>query len=241
MRLIARARRGLLRRLLPIPVEGRHVEYSVIASADDDGARPTAALIDVALRAIHGARAVSLAAIQARTASPIDLLNLWPGEHYRLLASLGQVVQPRRIVEIGTGAGGSALSLLQTLPADGTLVTFDIVPWRMAPQGVLQESDFADGRLRQHAEDLSDPAVLARHQATLEEADLVYLDAAKDGMLEQRLLDALERLTFRKPLLLVLDDIRVWNMIKVWRNIRRPKLDLTSFGHWTGTGLVEWQ
>ena len=22
--------------------------------------------------------------------------------------------------------------------------------------------------------------------------------------------------------------------------IARPKLDLTSFGHWSGTGLVEW-
>jgi hypothetical protein len=30
------------------------------------------------------------------------------------------------------------------------------------------------------------------------------------------------------------------NMIGIWRGIRHPKLDLTSFGHWSGTGLVEW-
>lgn len=36
------------------------------------------------------------------------------------------------------------------------------------------------------------------------------------------------------------DDIRVWNMLAIWRGIRRPKLDLTSFGHWSGTGLVDY-
>ncbi len=36
------------------------------------------------------------------------------------------------------------------------------------------------------------------------------------------------------------DDIRVWNMLEIWRGIRRPKLDLTSFGHWSGTGLVDY-
>jgi hypothetical protein len=36
------------------------------------------------------------------------------------------------------------------------------------------------------------------------------------------------------------DDIRLWNMLRTWRTINRPKLDLTSFGHWSGTGLVDW-
>jgi hypothetical protein len=29
-------------------------------------------------------------------------------------------------------------------------------------------------------------------------------------------------------------------MLGVWRGIARPKLDLTSFGHGSGTGLVRW-
>jgi hypothetical protein len=41
------------------------------------------------------------------------------------------------------------------------------------------------------------------------------------------------------PTILVLDDTRLLNMIDVWRLIRSPKLDLTSFGHWSGTGLVD--
>jgi len=40
--------------------------------------------------------------------------------------------------------------------------------------------------------------------------------------------------------LVVFDDIRQWNMLKIWRDITRPKIDLTSFGHWTGTGIIDW-
>jgi hypothetical protein len=36
------------------------------------------------------------------------------------------------------------------------------------------------------------------------------------------------------------DDIRFWNMLRIWRNVAAPKLDITSFGHWSGTGLVDW-
>ncbi len=36
------------------------------------------------------------------------------------------------------------------------------------------------------------------------------------------------------------DDIRLMNMVEIWNNLAKPKLDLTSFGHWAGTGLVSW-
>ena len=29
-------------------------------------------------------------------------------------------------------------------------------------------------------------------------------------------------------------------MLRTWRGIERPKFDATSFGHFTGTGLVDW-
>ena len=44
----------------------------------------------------------------------------------------------------------------------------------------------------------------------------------------------------KKNTLLVFDDIRLWNMLEIWREIRHPKIDLTSLGHYTGTGLVDW-
>jgi hypothetical protein len=35
-------------------------------------------------------------------------------------------------------------------------------------------------------------------------------------------------------------DIRVLDMIENWRRLNRPKLGVTSFGHWSGTGLLDW-
>ena len=37
------------------------------------------------------------------------------------------------------------------------------------------------------------------------------------------------------------DDIKVWNMTKMWNDIFKPKIDLTSFGLWSGKGLIEWE
>lgn len=39
---------------------------------------------------------------------------------------------------------------------------------------------------------------------------------------------------------LSLVDIRLWNMPAFWRDVPLPKLDLTSFGHWSGTGVGQW-
>src|SRR5207248_1137246 len=92
------------------------------------------------------------------------------------------------------------------LPADGRLVTFDLIPWENYPDVRLTAADFADGQLMQYTEDLSDSAVFASHSELLSAADIIFLDAAKDGRLEQVLLEHLARLKFRKPALLILDD-----------------------------------
>jgi len=36
-----------------------------------------------------------------------------------------------------------------------------------------------------------------------------------------------------------MDDIRFKNMIPLWRSITQPKLDISSFGHWSGFGMVD--
>jgi hypothetical protein len=67
---------------------------------------------------------------------------------------------------------------------------------------------------------------------------MFFIDASKDGTTERKLLANLETIPFRKPPLLVFDDIRLMNMVPIWRGLKYPKLDVTSFGHWSGTGLV---
>ena len=74
----------------------------------------------------------------------------------------------------------------------------------------------------------------------LEQADIIFIDAAKDGICEPRLIENLRRVSFKTPPLVIFDDIRLRNMLRVWREISAPKLDVTSFGHRSGTGLVKW-
>jgi len=150
------------------------------------------------------------------------------------------LLQPKRIVEIGTFRGLSALALKKFLPVAGKITTFDIVPWESVSDTFLRPEDFEDDRLQQQIGDLSDAAVFDLHRSLIQETELLFVDGPKDGGFERKLLRQLETVDFHKPLLLVMDDIRFWNMLAIWHEIARPKLDLTSFGHWSGTGLVEW-
>jgi predicted O-methyltransferase YrrM len=224
--------------LPPVRIRARQAERSLILSADDDS-RPSPRLLSLALAAVGAAHETDLGELSSRLDGPPRWPDLWPGEHYRLLAGLVQVGQPETIVEIGTATGLSALAMLGFLPSGGRLVTFDIVPWREYPGSVLRTDDFADGRLTQHVDDLTDPAVAGRHAELLAGADLIFVDAAKDGRQERVFLELFERTAFERDPVVVFDDIRQWKMLEIWRGVDRPKLDLTSFGHWSGTGLVD--
>ncbi len=232
-------RRGLRRAVLPPPTSVRHAEYSMLFSADDD-VGPNDRLLGVALDAVQAARGVDLTAIGDRIPSGPRFTDVWPGEHYKLLAGLVEALQPRVVIEIGTATGMSALTLMERLPAEGRIVTFDVVPWTQVPGAVLRPEDMVPGRLEQYVADLCDPSVAAVHRELLQSADLIFMDAAKDGQMERQFLSLFDSLAFRNSPVAIFDDIRLWNMLDIWRGVRRPKLDLTSFGHWSGTGLVDY-
>ena len=203
--------------------------------------RPTEHLIDLALRASQEAWRTELPELSRRVdADSNDFTRIWPGEHYRLLAALVKLLQPQSVIEIGTLRGLSALALKKFLPNAGKIDTFDVVPWDSLSDTSLRPEDFEDDRLRQQIGDLSDTAVFELHRSLFQQTELLFVDGPKDGIFERKLLQQLETVDFHKPLLLVMDDIRFWNMLAIWQDIARPKLDLTSFGHWSGTGLVEW-
>jgi predicted O-methyltransferase YrrM len=204
--------------------------------------RPSEFLIDVALRASQEAWHTELPELSGRVAADgNDFTRIWPGEHYRLLAALVKLLQPKRVVEVGTFRGLSALALKKFLPADGKITTFDVVAWNSLSDTCLRPQDFEDDRLRQEVADLSDPAVFEAHRDLIQETELLFVDGPKDGVFERKLLQQLESVELDKSLLVIMDDIRFWNMLAIWQEIARPKLDLTSFGHWSGTGMVEWQ
>jgi predicted O-methyltransferase YrrM len=245
MKIFRKALRSIQRRAVKVVLPNpRRIygEYSMIYDTLNTSGKPSEFLIDLALRAAKEAWQTQLPNVSRRVdAASNDFTPVWPGEHYRLLAALVKILQPRRVIEIGTFRGVSSLAMKEFLPADGRLITFDIVPWSSIPDTSLRNEDFSDHRLRQEIADLSDPEKFELHRSLLQETELLFMDGPKDGSFERTFLQQLETVRFQKPLLLVLDDIRFWNMLAVWHDIARPKLDLTSFGHWSGTGLVEWR
>lgn len=233
-------RQRALRLIAPSPVDD-YSEHSIIHPVQSGPSAPNEFLINLALDAAREAQKIHLPELTTRLRKPArDFTPTWPGEHYRLLAAIVKLLQPTTVVEIGTYQGLSALALMKFLPPKGSITTFDIVRWGDVPTTCLIEDDFTDKRLRQELGNLADPIVFDRHRQLIEQTDLLFVDAPKDGVFERRFLQNLETIESQRPLVVVFDDIRVWNMLSVWHHIGRPKIDITSFGHWSGTGLVEW-
>jgi len=73
----------------------------------------------------------------------------------------------------------------------------------------------------------------------MEEVEFVLVNGPGDGKFEQHVLQRVEDLQFEKAPIVMLNDTRKWEMLRYCREIRYPTLDMTSFGRWTGTMLVE--
>jgi predicted O-methyltransferase YrrM len=215
-----------------IKSEIRHLQASMIASID----KPTltSSLLNYALSSVIKAAATP---INVRQPSLPDskFFNIFPGEHYRLISAFVEVAAAKYVVEIGTSTGMSAVSMLQANPQK--LITFDLTPWNLFPSH-LESNDFTSGRVMQVIADLYDDSTWNKNHQFFDQADLIFMDGPKDGRFEAKVLDRLGATLARPGKWLVLDDIRLPEMIDVWERIWSPKLDLTSFGHWSGTGLV---
>jgi predicted O-methyltransferase YrrM len=219
---------------------GRHKEASVIASLDAETAQPSARLLDLSVAAAGRARTIEFADLDRRSSTEERWYRFWPGEHYRLLAALVTEIGARKVIEIGTSTGMGTLAIAQALPTDGHVTTFDLVPWRNFCQTWLTEDDFASGRVVQEIADIAKPGGIAAYRDLFQDADFIFIDGPKDGVTERHFINALGALSLKEAVTVMFDDIRVVNMIEIWRRIDRPKMDMTSFGHWSGTGLVDW-
>ncbi|MBI5858103.1 MAG: methyltransferase [Sphingobacteriales bacterium] len=229
----------VLGKTVPIPVEAADKRYSALFSMYGQPGKPTEWLLSFGLSCVESAFKKDLSDVSSRIKESIDYINIYPGEHYKLLAAIVEKLQPRVVIELGTHLGYSSLCMKKFMPQDGTVYTFDIIPWTGFEDTILAERDF-DSQLVQFTDDLTQPEAVAKHLSLLEQADIIFMDALKDGKQEHLFLDHFSKINFKKKCLFIFDDIRLWNMLDIWYNMNKPKLDLTSFGHWSGTGLVEW-
>lgn len=232
-------RKLLLNILSPPPLPVAKEYRRTVMWPDCIGQRPVDdGMIDLALRAAQRARTLSLAELDERDKARLH--RVWPGEHYRLLAALVELLQPASIVEFGTYSGLSSLAMLSTLPKHGRIATFDLLPWQQFVGTPLRESDFKEGRLVQHLDNLAEWSVAEKHRSLLEGADFFFIDGPKDGVTEPRLFENLQRLRLKTGSVFVIDDIHNQRLISTWDQLPFAKYDITSLGHWTGTGLMRW-
>src|SRR5215217_5648748 len=86
----------------PVKFEGASDSYPTMILSVDEYREPPRRLIDLAFAAVRATMdEVNLDHLKTRP-SVEDWSWIWPGEHYRLLAGLVKVMQPKVILEIGT-------------------------------------------------------------------------------------------------------------------------------------------
>lgn len=232
-------RTGLALQLLkPPPV--RHAEPSMIFSLDDEPWRPSARLFDLAAAIAAQAPRAAHPLLAGRAGAGQPWWQVFPGEHYNLLTTLCQVLAPKTVWEFGTDTGMGTIAMLEGLGADARISTVDIDAWSSKPGSWLTRVDFDPGRVTQIVASMSSRAFFKRHAESLEEAELVFVDGPKDGSTEIRFLELMDKIAFKRAPIVLFDDIRTANMLAIWRQIKRPKMDITSYGHWSGSGLVDW-
>jgi predicted O-methyltransferase YrrM len=207
---------------------------------DDDPYLPNKRLIDLSYKLLLRIQNIELRDISERFDSEMaKYICSFPGEHYRLLGAIVEELKPQIIIEIGTYTGASSLVMKKYLNNDCKLITYDITPWDQFANTGIRIEDF-DEKLEQKIVDLTQKENYELELGLIQRADLIFIDAAKDGIMEKVLCDFFDETRFKKSPIIIFDDIKFLSMIKVWREIKHPKIDITSFGHWSGTGIVEW-
>lgn len=219
-------------------VNPRHAIQTFACSSDDDPAAQAWSDWSLVANAVFQASKITFDC-------DAEFINVLPGDHYRLLGGLFRCLHPKNLVDVGTAQGLSARAMLDCTDFDSKTVTFDVIPYddkEAFPITYVTQEDF-DGRLTQYLEDLANPSVFMKYLPVLNQADFIMLDGPKDGQFEERVLELLahhlQSQKEGKRRFLFLDDIHFQNMLVNWRRIASPKIDLTSFGHFSGSGLVD--
>lgn len=218
-----------------IKSQSRHAEISYFASIDDDTEYLDYDLLKKSTSWIEIAMKINLNTNHLKPDS--KFYNQFPGEHYRLLSAICISEKPKNIVDIGTFTGMSSRVFLDHSTAN--IHTLDIIKWSKFDSH-LSNDDFESGRIVQILDDLTYKNNFEKNKNIFKNSDLIFLDGPKNIVFENNLKEYLQNLEFvSKKRYLVVDDIRFPNMFNFWRSISSPKIDLTSFGHFTGTGVVD--
>lgn len=154
-------------------------------------------------------------------------------EPYRLLFFLAQQFNNSLFIDLGTSNGASALALSNN--KNNQIMSFDIV--ERSETSCLQNKQFEMMPKIENIDFIISQNFIKYIDFFLT-SPLIYVDIAHDGIWEKILIDKLIALKYRG--IVILDDIYEFNeMLKLWNSIELKKIDLTKYGHWSGTGLID--
>jgi hypothetical protein len=152
-------------------------------------------------------------------------------EHYKMLAYLSTLMDNETILDIGTYQGGSALAL--SYNKNNKIVSIDI-KHQVETNIDLDNIEFLEGDILRSEDG----------KELIESSNFILYDTVHDGDTELEFHNHLVNSNWEG--LCLWDDIKYrWTgairegMQSFWNSIDDDKkIDLTKYGHWTGTGLV---
>lgn len=157
------------------------------------------------------------------------LLHPAGNEHYQLLAYLATQLRPgESVLDIGTFYGYSAAAFAYN-PAI-RVITYDIIDCILSQKKDLSIHDIPniDVRIGDYKEKIEE----------LYTCPIVFLDVdPHDGIQEKEIVREFIRNGFDG--IMICDDIYLNDAMRnFWNSIPLKKIDITKYGHWTGTGVI---
>ena len=145
-------------------------------------------------------------------------------EHYRLLIYISNLYKNQTLLDIGTYQGSSALALGAN-PLNH-IKSFDLL--RQPEIDYINESNI----------EFKLETILENNDELIISAPFIMLDTDHEGPFEYAFYGHLKKINYTG--LLLLDDINLNDPMKrFWGHITEEKHELTSKGHWSGTGIVK--
>lgn len=147
-----------------------------------------------------------------------------PGkEHYKLLAYFSQKYNDSTLLDIGTYKGCSALAL--SYNPTNRIKSFDI--------GNFRGLNDSPGNV----EYLIGMATDDQYVELIKSSPFIMVDVDHTGLFERQFHIHLQEMEWKG--ILFLDDINLNDpMREYWAEIPEEKLDVSRYGHWSGTGVV---
>lgn len=151
-------------------------------------------------------------------------------EHYRLLSYFSTLYSHSVIIDIGTHEGNSALAL--SFNKTNTIHTFDIVKKEINPY-IMNKSNIVF-----HTDDILKNECF---KDLLLKSSFIFLDVdPHNGVMEYDFFNYLKMIDYKG--FMICDDIWYFKDMRdfFWNKINSSiKIDMTSYGHWSGTGIIK--